>query len=109
MYNGQMEGIFSGFDWERGNRQKCRKHGLSTREVEELFSHPLMIIPDAAHSQSEARLRAIGRSRSGRMVFVVFTVRKKDGERLIRPISARYMHGKEVRHYEEENPDLRDR
>ena len=25
---------------------------------------------------------------------------------LIRPISARYMHKKEVRNYEEENPDL---
>ncbi|GAP35454.1 hypothetical protein ABXN37_09845 [Piscinibacter sakaiensis] len=34
-------------------------------------------------------------------MLVVFTVRKKGLLRLIRPISARYMHAKEVKHYEE--------
>jgi hypothetical protein len=40
------------------------------------------------------------------MVFLVFTVRLKGGRRLIRPISARYMHAKEVASYEKENPQL---
>jgi uncharacterized DUF497 family protein len=26
---------FDGFDWDAGNREKCRKHGVSTAEIEE--------------------------------------------------------------------------
>ncbi len=51
-------------------------------------------------------MRAIGKSRAGRYVFLVFTVRERRGEKFIRPISARYMHQKEIDSYEEENPDL---
>ena len=95
-----------GFDWDAGNRAKCQKHGVSVAEVEGLFSRPLLIIPDASHSQSEERLRAIGKTASGRSVFLVFTIRVRGGKRVIRPVSARYMHKEEVRHYEQENPDV---
>jgi uncharacterized protein len=37
---------------------------------------------------------------------MVFTFRKKGDDVLIRPISARYMHKKEVDAYEKENPNL---
>jgi len=96
----------AGFDWDAGNRAKCEKHGVSVVEVEGLFSRPLLIIPDASHSESEERLRAIGRTASGRSVFLVFTIRVRAGKRVIRPVSARYMHRKEVKHYEQENPDV---
>jgi uncharacterized protein len=33
-------------------------------------------------------------------MFVAFTIRMRGTERLIRPISARYMHAKEIRAYE---------
>jgi uncharacterized DUF497 family protein len=33
------------------------------------------------------------------MMFVVFTVRRRGDEVLIRPIGARYMHRKEIEHY----------
>ena len=49
---------------------------------------------------------AIGRTDKGRGVFIVFTLRRKREELLIRPISARYMHKKETDAYEKENPDL---
>jgi uncharacterized DUF497 family protein len=42
----------------------------------------------------------------GRGVFIIFTLRRKGDELLIRPISARYMHKKEIEVYEEENPEL---
>ena len=96
----------AGFDWDAGNRAKCQKHGVSVAEVEGLFSRPLLIIPDASHSQSEERLRAIGKTASGRSVFLVFTIRVRAGKRVIRPVSARYMHKEEVRHYEQANPDV---
>ncbi|MBI3645122.1 MAG: BrnT family toxin [Acidobacteriales bacterium] len=96
----------NGFDWDRGNRAKCEKHGLSIAAIESLFARPLAILPDAAHSQQEERLRAIGRTEKGRGVFIIFTLRRKGDELLIRPISARYMHKKEIEAYEKENPDL---
>ena len=96
----------NGFEWDRGNRAKCEKHGLSTSVIESLFTRPLAILPDAAHSQREPRFRAIGRTDQARGVFIVFTLRRKGDELLIRPVSARYMHKKEIEAYEKENPDL---
>jgi predicted DNA binding CopG/RHH family protein/uncharacterized DUF497 family protein len=55
----------NGFDWDKGNRAKCEKHGLSTSVIENLFTRPLAILPDAAHSQGERRFRAIGRTDRG--------------------------------------------
>lgn len=97
----------SGFEWDKGNAAKCRKHGVSPEEIEEVFARPVTILPDHAHSLTEERLRAVGRTAANRYVFVVFTIRERqDGGRYIRPISARYMHQKEVESYEKENPDL---
>ena len=96
----------TGFEWDSGNRKKCLAHGVSIAEIEDLFTRPVMVLPDPAHSHTETRMRAIGKTTAGRSVFLVFTIRKKGRKRLIRPISARYMHAKEIRHYEEENPDL---
>jgi uncharacterized protein len=96
----------SGFDWDRGNQAKCEQHGLSTAVVESLFTRPLAILPDETHSQHEKRFRAIGRTEKGRGVFIIFTLRRGGDELLIRPISARYMHKKEIEAYEKENPNL---
>ena len=96
----------NGFDWDKANRLKCGKHGLSVSVIEDLFTRPLAILPDAAHSQSERRFRAIGRTEKGRGVFIVFTLRRKGDEALVRPISARYMHKQEIEAYEKENPEL---
>jgi uncharacterized DUF497 family protein len=91
---------FDGFDWDRGNRAKCQKHGLSIALIESLFARPLAIIPSAADSQEERRFCAVGQTGNGRKVFLVFTLRRKGDKQLIRPISARYMHKKEIESYE---------
>src|SRR5271168_3625993 len=95
---------FDGFDWDRGNRAKCQKHGLSIALIEGLFARPVAIIPSAADSQEERRFCAVGQTGNGRRVFLVFTLRRKGDGQLIRPISARYMHKKEIESYEKENP-----
>ena len=92
----------AGFDWDAGNREKCEKHGVPIAMVESVFGGTVAVYPDPDHSQSEERLIGIGRAENDRTVFVVFTLRERDGRRLIRPISARYMHRKEVEHYEKE-------
>jgi uncharacterized protein len=95
-----------GIEWDRGNRTKCQKHGVPIDVIEVLFNAPLAILPDDAHSETERRFKAIGRTKTKRAVFIVFTLRKRDGGVWIRPISARYMHNKEIKAYEKENPNL---
>ena len=105
-----MDDAFSGFDWDEGNREKCRRHGVSVIEIEDLFRiGPLAVRPDPEHSQAEERLQGIGTTQQGRSVFLVFTIWMRDGDQLIRPISACYMHRKKIEHYEKQNPSLHDR
>ena|SRR5215510_344626 len=91
-----------GFEWDAGNRAKCQKHGVSLAEIEEVFRHAPRVAPDLRHSAGEDRLIAVGRTTKGRPVFVAFTLRTKQGRQVIRPVSARYMHAKEVASYEKE-------
>ena len=86
-----------GFQWDAGNADKiwCR-HQVTRAECEELFfNRPLVVGGDEKHSLGEERLYALGQSDSGRLMFVVFTIRG----RLIRVISARDMSRKERRIY----------
>ena len=92
---------FAGFDWDSGNWPKCGQHGLSRQEIEQvLLGEPAVMVDP--HPE-EPRMRAIGKTAAGRYVFLVFMVRKVDGHTKLRPISARYMHQKEVDHYESAN------
>jgi len=89
----------AGFEWDNGNWPKCGKHGVSQSEIEALFREGCDVYPDAAHSQAEERMLAIGKV-GKRFLLVAFTLREREGETRIRPISARYMHRKEIDHYE---------
>ncbi len=89
----------SGFDWDDGNRPKCQKHGVPIAEIEALFVHGPRVAPDPKHSADEDRLIAVGKTGT-EPLFVAFTMRTKEGRRLIRPVTARYMHAKEIAAYE---------
>ena len=91
----------NGFQWDRGNREKCVKHGVSRMKIEAVFLQDgLLILEDAAHSQDEARFIVIGLGEEDRPLLVCFTLRDTEEGRFIRPISARYMHDKEVKAYD---------
>lgn len=79
-----------------GNRGKAQKHGLTLSEIEHAMRTGARVAPDPVHSLAEQRFIAIGRTAAGRQVFIAFCFR---GAR-IRPISARYMHAKEVARHE---------
>jgi uncharacterized DUF497 family protein len=105
MYERPFEGmvpLVAGFEWDEANREKCRKHGISVAAIESLFQRPVAVFPDPAHSRGETRFKAIGRTGEARHVLIVFTLRERDDETFIRPISARYMHAKEIEYYEKE-------
>ncbi len=88
----------AGFDWDDGNWPKCGKHGVSREEIEQVLMGTLSVLPDP-HPE-EPRMRAIGKTSLGRHVFLVFMPRKIDSQTVLRPISARFMHQKEIDHYE---------
>ena len=91
---------FDGFDWDKGNSSKCQKHGVSISEIEAVMLNTPVIAPDIDHSHHEDRYIAIGCAFRSRYVFIAFTLREKNKQILVRPVSARYMHKKEVESYE---------
>jgi uncharacterized DUF497 family protein len=86
------------FDWDDGNWPKCGKHGVSRVEIEEVLRGDPVVLQDP--HPNEPRMRAIGKTKLGRYVFLVFVRRTLDGQMLLRPVSARYMHQPEIDHYE---------
>jgi uncharacterized DUF497 family protein len=69
----------SEFDWDQGNTAKCQKHGLSIPEIEGFFAGDPLVVKDNRHSIGEKRLIAIGMNFAGRMMFVGFTIRLREG------------------------------
>ena len=75
--------------------------GVSIAEIESVFRDEPRVGPDAERSKVEQRFRAVGRTKEGRHLFAIFSVRRRGSYILVRPISARYMHGKEIDAYEQ--------
>ena len=96
IFNSIMTGC-TGFEWDSGNLLKnWENHRVSAPECEQVFlNKPLITGSDEKHSQTEVRFYALGQTDTGRLLFVVFTVR----ENLIRVISARDMNKKERKVY----------
>jgi len=94
----ELEDI-SGFQWDEGNAEKNRfTHQVENWECEQVFFNvPLLILGDLKHSSTEKRWAGFGHTDDGRLLVVVFTKRGN----LIRIISARDMHRKERKFYEE--------
>lgn len=91
-----------GFEWDAGNERKNEKHGVTMMETEQVFFNaPLLLLEDAAHSQNELRIHALGRTDAARALHITFTLRKS--AQLIRVISARDMHRKERAIYDQAN------
>lgn len=85
-----------GFEWDKGNVEKnWAKHCVTAAECEQVFFNLPILSGDARHSQAEARYYLLGMTDSGRLLTVIFTIRKN----LIRVICARDMSKKEKEAY----------
>lgn len=93
---------FDGFEWDEGNWPKCGKHGVGKEEIEAVFAQAdVTVFRDSGHSEDEDRFLAFTPNAAPRQgILVGFTERVRDGLKFIRPVTARYMHAKEVRRYE---------
>ena len=90
----------TGFEWDDGNGPKVvNRHDVDPGECEQaFFVEPFAVKFDATHALHEPRWRALGRTLSGRQLYLVFTFRGTDGT-LIRVIQARDMNRKERQEY----------
>ncbi len=88
------------FEWDEGNNDKnWNRHRVYFKEIEEVFfNRPIKFFPDKKHSDKEKRYIALGKTNSGILLLVIFTIRSEK----IRVISARGQNKKERRKYEEE-------
>ena len=90
------------FSWDaRKANANLRKHGVSFEEAATVFGDPEGLDwEDFEHSLSEPRSSRIGFSFSGRVLFVVYTIRRlKNEKETIRIISARQATRKERQAY----------
>ncbi|OGE76505.1 MAG: hypothetical protein A3C85_03710 [Candidatus Doudnabacteria bacterium RIFCSPHIGHO2_02_FULL_48_21] len=94
--NENFQGELS-FQWDTGNSGKnFQKHQVSNDECEQVFVDPdKIMVPDPKHSGREKRFIIIGKSKIGRALCIVFTIRYSQ----IRVISARDLNRKEKIRY----------
>jgi uncharacterized protein len=85
------------FEWDANKAAtNLRKHGVSFGEAATVFADPDALDgPDLAHSAQEARFLRLGRSLTGRVLMVAYTVRGLGDDEKIRIISARRASRKE--------------
>jgi uncharacterized protein len=91
----------TGFDWDAGNsRKSADKHDVSQAEAESVFfNDPLIVVEDARHSETERQFNALGKTAQNRLLHITFTLRQNGTK--VRVISARDMHRKERKAYEQ--------
>lgn len=86
------------FQWNKGNINKnWIKHKVTNKECEEtFFDQEKKIAKDIFHSKKEKRFIILGKTKKGRILYTVFTVRNKK----VRVISSRDINKKERKLYE---------
>ena len=87
------------FEWDKGNIDKnLIVHSVRNEECEEVFFDPSKrVLRDSVHSDKGKRYIILGKTKRQRILFIVFTIRKKK----VRVISARDLNKKEKHLYHE--------
>ena len=72
-----MNMVFSGFDWDFGNRDKSlKKHGVTCAEAEQCFRGAHLIYLDALHSTDSEKRYVLFVEIEKKALFVSFTLRR---------------------------------
>ena len=87
------------FQWDKGNKGKnYSKHKVTDQECEEsFFDQQKKIFKDLLHSGHEDRYILLGKTKEGRILFIVFTLRSGK----VQVISGRDLNRKERHLYEQ--------
>ncbi len=90
------------FEWdEQKNRQNLRKHDVRFETAMLVFDDPYALAQRDFTSEYEERWLTVGAIGPGSILLVVHTFYEKQGEEIIRIISARAAESHERRAYEE--------
>lgn len=86
------------FEWDKWNTDKnWQKHRVKPEEAEQpFFDENKFTSDDIKHSYKEKRIILLGKTKKGRLLYIVYTLRKDR----IRIISARDTNKKEEKFYE---------
>lgn len=85
------------FEWDMGNSQKPKNHGLTLEETEEAFFDENKVnFSDWQHSVTEQRITLLGLTKKGKLLNITYTIRGNK----VRVITARPINKKEVKLYE---------
>jgi len=90
------------FSWDvKKAKINYDKHGVAFKEAATIFADPAGLDwEDPGHSREESRHKRLGRSVAGRILLIVYTVRRMpDDQETIRIISGRQASRKERRAY----------
>ena len=95
------------FEWDaRKAVTNVRKHGVPFDEAATVFADPDALDgPDLRHSAEESRSLRLGRSLTGRVLIVAYTMRGSGDDEKIRIISARPASRKERAAYASSSAD----
>lgn len=86
-----------GFKWDEGNISHIARHNVVPRESEDVFfDKDNVLYEDLKHSVGEQRFLIIGKTRKGRVLYQIFTIRGSK----IRVVSSRDINKREVSLYE---------
>lgn len=66
----------SNFDWDDSNIEKIANHNVDPQEAEDALLDPRRLSTAARRVGGERRFAAIGSTEEGRMLLVVFTLRR---------------------------------
>jgi uncharacterized DUF497 family protein len=88
------------FEWdEQKNQSNLAKHGITFEDARYVFADPFALTR-VDHTEREPRWQIMGHIGAILLVLAVYTQRTKDGEEIIRIISARKATSREKRQYE---------
>lgn len=72
------------FDWDDANRDRLALHNVTPQEAEQAILDPHAVLLEIQFNEEEERTKALGITRRGRILVVVFTFHAE----AIRPITA---------------------
>jgi uncharacterized protein len=91
------------WDINKANENIINHAGVTFEEAEQVFDDDNAVeFFDDLHSNEEERFRRVGLSKK-RLLFLIYTIREKNGIELIRIISARKANSSEIEIYNEYN------
>jgi uncharacterized DUF497 family protein len=83
------------FDWDGSNIEHVARHGVIPSEAEEALADPRRVRTDAYTMPTERRVAFIGRTTTGRLLYVVLTRRSS----MLRVATARDATERETKQY----------